>query len=51
MEPGEVADMLAFCASPRAGYLSGTIIDLTAASNTPVELGASWPRRIRAQPR
>ena len=28
MEPGEVADMLAFCASPRAGYLSGTIIDL-----------------------
>ena len=28
MEPGEVADMLAFCASPRAGYLSGTVIDL-----------------------
>ena len=28
MEPAEVADMLAFCASPRAGYLSGTIIDL-----------------------
>lgn len=28
MEPEEVADMIVFGASPRAGYLSGTVIDL-----------------------
>ena len=28
MEPAEVADMIVFGASPRAGYLSGTVIDL-----------------------
>ncbi|MFY2842620.1 short-chain dehydrogenase/reductase [Achromobacter ruhlandii] len=28
MEPEEVADMVVFGASPRAGYLSGTVIDL-----------------------
>ncbi|WP_312427999.1 SDR family oxidoreductase [Achromobacter sp.] len=28
MEPGEVANMIVFGASPRAGYLSGTVIDL-----------------------
>ncbi|MGE8591887.1 MAG: short-chain dehydrogenase, partial [Alcaligenes sp.] len=26
--PDEVADMIVFGASPRAGYLSGTVIDL-----------------------
>lgn len=28
MEPGEVADFTAFCCSPRAAYLSGTVINL-----------------------
>lgn len=28
MEPEEVADMVTFCCSPRASYLSGTVIDM-----------------------